>query len=150
MCSFLVPGRPAMAVALLFTPASMTVEQYDRVTTLLKASGSDAPPGRRFHACFGPAGHLTVFEVWDSVDELETFGATILPLLANEQVAMAPAEPLEIHGLIEEGDASALRTTIVALREQAFSGARSTSSGRRSTRRGSPWTENPNGRTATR
>ena len=109
-----------MTVALLFTPASMTVEQYDRVTKLLKASGSDAPPGRRFHACFGPAGHLTVFEVWDSVDELETFGATVLPLLANEQVAMAPAEPLEIHGLIEEGDASALRKTIVALREQAF------------------------------
>jgi hypothetical protein len=109
-----------MAVALLFTPASMTIEQYDRVTKLLKGSGADAPPGRRFHACFGPAGHLMVFEVWDSVDELETFGAAVLPLLAREQIAMAPAEPLEIHGLIEEGDAGALRRTIVALREQAF------------------------------
>jgi hypothetical protein len=109
-----------MAVALLFTPASMTVEQYDRVTNLLKASGADAPPGRRFHACVGPAGHLTVFEVWDSVAELETFRAAVLPLLGTEQIAMAPAEPLEIHGLIEEGDASALRRTIVALREQAF------------------------------
>jgi hypothetical protein len=109
-----------MAVALLFTPASMTVEQYDRVTKLMKASGADAPPGRRFHACFGPVGHLTVFEVWDSVDELETFGAAVRPLLADQQIAMAPAEPLEIHGLIEEGDASALRRTIVALRDQAF------------------------------
>jgi hypothetical protein len=109
-----------MAVALLFTPASMTVEQYHRVTKLLKASGADAPPGRRFHACFGRAGQLTVFEVWDSVDELETFGAAVLPLLAKEHIAMAPAEPLEIHGLSEEGDASALRRTIGALREQAF------------------------------
>ena len=33
---------------------------------------------------------------------------------------MAPPEPLEIHRLLEGGDASVLRKTIVELREKAF------------------------------
>jgi hypothetical protein len=37
----------------------------------------------RFHACFGPAGHFDGVRVWDSVEELETFGAAVLPLLAG-------------------------------------------------------------------
>ena len=109
-----------MAVAFLSTPASMTAEQYDRVTTQLEASGAGAPPGRRFHVCFGPGDHLMVFDVWDSVEEFQAFGTTLMPILAKEQIEMAPAEPLEIHSLIEGGDASALRKTIVTLRENAF------------------------------
>ncbi len=125
-----------MPVALLSTPASMTVEQYDRVIEQLEASGAGAPPGRRFHACYGPRNHLMLFDVWDSMDEFRAFGATLMPILAKEQVAMAPPEPLEIHRLIEGGDASALRRTIEALRENAFSGVPWRSFGRRSTRHG--------------
>ena len=108
-----------MAVAFLSTPASMTAEQYDRVVKQLEASGVGAPPGRRFHACFGPGDHLMVFDVWDSVEEFQAFGTTLMPILAKEQIEMPLAEPLEIHSLIE-GDASALRKTIVTLRENAF------------------------------
>jgi hypothetical protein len=61
-----------------------------------------------------------VFDVWDSVEELQAFGVTLMPILAKEQIEMAPAEPLEIHHLIEGGDASALRKTIAELREKAF------------------------------
>ena len=109
-----------MAVAFLSTPASMTAEQYDRVVKQLEASGVGAPPGRRFHACFGPGDHLMVFDVWDSVEEFQAFGTTLMPILAKEQIEMPLAEPLEIHSLIEGGDASALRKTIVTLRENAF------------------------------
>ena len=109
-----------MAVAFLSTPASMTAEQYDRVIKRSAASGAADPPGRRFHACFGPADHLTVFDVWDSAEHFQAFGMTLMPILAEEHIEMAPAEPLEIHRLIEGGDASALRKTIDELREQAF------------------------------
>lgn len=108
-----------MAVALLSTPVSMTAEQYDRVIEQLEASGAGAPPGRRFHACFGPDHHLMVFDVWDSMEEFQAFGATLMPILAKEQIEMA-AEPLEIHRLIEGSDTSALRKTIETLREKAF------------------------------
>lgn len=45
---------------------------------------------------------------------------TLMPILAEEQIEIAPAEPLEIHRLVEGGDASALRKTIAELREKAF------------------------------
>jgi hypothetical protein len=109
-----------MAVAFLSTPASMTAEQYDRVIEQLEASGAGDPPGRRYHACFGPAHHLTMFDVWDSVDEFHAFGVTLMPILAKEQIEMAPAEPLVIHRLIESGEESFLRKTIAELREKAF------------------------------
>jgi hypothetical protein len=109
-----------MALALLFTPASMSVEQYDRVVSQLEASGAGVPPGRRFHACFGPDDQLMMFDVWDSAEEFHAFRAILMPILANAHIEMPPAEPLEIHNLIEEGEAGALRKTIEALREQAF------------------------------
>jgi hypothetical protein len=109
-----------MAVAFLSTPVSMTAEQYDRVIRQLEGSGAGAPSGRRFHACVGQGDHLMVFDVWDSVEEFQAFGVTLIPILAEEQIEMAPGEPLEIHRLIEGGDASALRKTIAELREKAF------------------------------
>jgi hypothetical protein len=109
-----------MAVACLSTPASMTAEQYDRVIEQLEGSGAGAPSGRRFHACFGEGDHLSMFDVWDSVEEFEAFGRTLMPMLATEQIEIAPAELREIHRLVEGGDVSALRKTIAELRQKAF------------------------------
>ena len=61
-----------------------------------------------------------MFDVWDSMEEFEAFDTTLMSILTKEQIEMAPAEPLEIHSVIEGGDASALRKTIEALREKAF------------------------------
>ena len=93
-----------MAVAVLSAPASMTAEQYHRITEHLDASRTGPPPGRRFHACFGHGDHLMVFDVWDSPEELDAFTATLMPILAIEHIDMAPPEPLEIHDLVDGGD----------------------------------------------
>jgi hypothetical protein len=86
-----------MAVALLSTPKSMTAEQYDRITEQLDASHAGTPPGRRFHVCFGHGDHLMGFDVWDSIEELDAFTGTLMPILATENIEMAPPEPLETH-----------------------------------------------------
>jgi hypothetical protein len=109
-----------MAVAVLSTPASMTAEQYHRITDHLDASRTGRPPGRRFHVCFGHGDHLMVFDVWNSPEELDAFAATLAPILAIEHIDMAPLEPLEIHDLDDGGDSGALRTTIAELRDKAF------------------------------
>jgi len=109
-----------MAVAVLSTPVSMTVEQYHRISEHLAASRPGPPPGRRLHVCFGNGDHLMVLDVWDSVEELDAFTATQMPLLAIEHIDMAPPEPLEIHDLIDGGDSTALRTIIAELRDKAF------------------------------
>ena len=109
-----------MAVAVLSAPASMTAEQYHRISERVDASRTGPPPGRRFHACFGHGDQLMVFDVWDSVEELDAFAATLMPILAVEDIEMAPLEPLEIHDLIDGGDSRALRRTIADLRDKAF------------------------------
>lgn len=109
-----------MTVAVLSAPASMTAAQYDRVVAQLEASGAADPPGRRFHACFGADDHLMMFDVWDSVEQSQDFGLTLMPILANEHIELAPAEPLAIHRFIEGAEATGLRKTIAELRDKAF------------------------------
>jgi len=109
-----------MAVATLSAPASMTAEQYHRISEHVEASSPGPPPGRRFHACFGHGDQLMVFDVWDSPAELDAFTAPLMPILALEHIDMAPPESLEIHDLIDGGDSRALRTTIAELRSKAF------------------------------
>ena len=109
-----------MTVAALSTPASMTAEQYHRISQHVDPSRTGPPPGRRFHACFGHGDHLMVFDVWDSPEELDAFTATLMPILALEHIEMAPPEPLEIHDLIDGGDSRVLRRSIAELRDKAF------------------------------
>ena len=136
----LVSGGLVLAVVFLSTPASMTAEPHDRVIKQLDASGACGPPGRRFHPCFGSAHHLTVFDVWDCAGEFPAFGMTLMPSLADEELEMAPAEPLEIHRLIEGGDASVLRKAVAELRNTAFLNApsRSMAAARRNPATSSP------------
>jgi hypothetical protein len=109
-----------MTVAVLSAPASMSAEQYHRISEHLDASRTGPPPGRRFHACFGHGDHLMVFDVWDSTEELDAFTATLMPILAIEHIDMAPPQPLEIHDLVDAGDSRALRKVIAELRDKAF------------------------------
>jgi hypothetical protein len=109
-----------MAVALLSTPASMTAEQYRRVSEELDAAGAGTPLGRRSHVCFGRGDQLMMFDVWDSIDELEDFTATLMRILSSERIEMDAPVPLEIHHLAEDVDAGFLRDTIAELRDKAF------------------------------
>ena len=109
-----------MTVAVLSAPASMTAAQYHRISEHLDASRNGSPPGRRFHACFGHGDQLMVFDVWDTIEELDAFTTTLMPILASEHIAMALPEPLEIHDLVDGGDSRALRKVIAELRDKAF------------------------------
>ena len=103
-------------IAVLSTPESMTAEQYSRLIEESDASGADLAPGHRLHVCFGHGDQLMLFDLWDSVDEFQALAAAP----AVEHIAVAPGEPLHVHRLLDNGDSDALRTTIAALREQAF------------------------------
>ena len=61
-----------------------------------------------------------VFDVWDSIEELDAFTATLMPILAGEHIDIAAPEPLDIHDLVDGGDSRALRKSIAELRDQAF------------------------------
>jgi len=85
-----------MAYIYRFGPASMNAAQYDDIINRLEKAGAGAPQGRIYHACYGQPDALHVFDVWESQEQFERFGAVLMPIL--QQVGVDPGTP-EVHGV---------------------------------------------------
>ena len=81
-----------MALGLYFTPHGFTPEKYDATLARLEAAGASSPPGRLYHAALESDGHVQVFDVWDSHESFEAFGATLLPIMDN--LGVDPGQPM--------------------------------------------------------
>ncbi len=90
-----------MAVGLYFRPAGFTPDRYDEAIRRLDAAGAGAPKGRTFHVALENDGNVHVFDIWDSQEEFEAFGATLIPILS--ELGVDPGEPgvSAIHNVIE-------------------------------------------------
>jgi hypothetical protein len=81
----------AMAIGVYFAPPAMSAEQYDECIRLLRKAGAGNPPGRSYHASFGPNDKLMVFDVWTSQAAFDKFGKTLMPIL--QQIGLDPGQP---------------------------------------------------------
>jgi len=81
-----------MALAIHFSPKSMSTAQYDDCIRRLDAAGAGHPAGRRQHICFGTSGNLQVIDVWESQESFERFGQVLMPILA--ELGVDPGEPV--------------------------------------------------------
>jgi hypothetical protein len=90
-----------MALGFYFTPSSFSPSTYNDVLTRLEAAGAGAPPGRLYHVALETDGQIQVFDVWDSQESFEAFGATLLPIMA--ELGADPGEPQvsPVHNIIE-------------------------------------------------
>jgi hypothetical protein len=80
-----------MAIAVIFTPKSMSVAQYNDIIKRLEKAEANAPPDRLYHVCYGPSNQLHVTDVWESQEIFEKFGQTLMPIL--QQVGVDPGQP---------------------------------------------------------
>ena len=89
-----------MALGFYFSPTGFTREGYDDVIGRLEAAGAGAPAGRLHHVAMETDGQISVFDVWDSQESFEAFGATILPIMAA--VGADPGQPMvaPVHNII--------------------------------------------------
>jgi hypothetical protein len=89
-----------MAVAVVFTPTTMSVSQYDECIRQLVQAGAGSPPGRLYHVCHVVDGRPRVLDVWDSRESFERFGQTLMPIL--ERLGADPGQPAisEVHNVI--------------------------------------------------
>jgi hypothetical protein len=78
----------------------MSAAQYDECVKLLRKAGAGNPPGRSYHASFGPKDKLMVFDIWTSQAAFDKFGKTLMPIL--QQVGVDPGQPtvMEMHKVI--------------------------------------------------
>jgi hypothetical protein len=91
-----------MAIGAYFAPPSgMTKAQYEDALNRLEKAGHGKPDGRSYHASFGEEGHLMVFDIWDSQEQFEAFGAILMPILA--EVGIDPGQPdvMQINKIIQ-------------------------------------------------
>jgi hypothetical protein len=73
-----------MSIVVRFKPVNLTKEQYDASNTKLEEAGVTWPPdGLDMHVCFGEEGDLHVSEIWDSREQFEAFGPTLMPVLQD-------------------------------------------------------------------
>jgi hypothetical protein len=93
-----------MAIAVYFHPNGMTLEQFEETHRRLAAAGAAEPTGRLHHSCFGEDGDLMVYDIWESPESFEAFGATLMPIL--DEVGIDAGEPaiMPIHRLEQTGD----------------------------------------------
>ena len=66
----------------------------------MRKAGAGNPPGRSYHASFGPKDKLMVFDVWTSQAAFDKFGKTLMPIL--QQIGIDPGQPsiMPVHKVI--------------------------------------------------
>jgi len=89
-----------MSFVFKFTPAGFTVAKYDEVITQLNAAGAGAPKGRSYHVCYGDANGVHVTDVWDSMEEFQAFGQTLVPIMHSVGVDPGQPEIQQVHNIV--------------------------------------------------
>jgi hypothetical protein len=90
-----------MAYAIRFAPSAMSAAQYAETHARLEAAGKAKPAGRLHHFGYGENDQIHVFDVWDSLENFQAFGAVLMPILA--ELGVDPGEP-EIRPLVKSQD----------------------------------------------
>ena len=90
-----------MALAFYFAPTTpMSTQKYDECIAALKKAGQAHPPGRLYHSAFGTGDSVRVFDVWTTQEAFESFGQTLMPIMA--QLGVDPGQPavMAVHNVI--------------------------------------------------
>jgi hypothetical protein len=90
-----------MALGIYFVHGGFTPEKYASAIKQLEAAGSGAPKGRTFHVALESDGAIQVFDIWESQEDFDAFGATLVPILAELGVELGEPMVAHVHNVIE-------------------------------------------------
>jgi hypothetical protein len=72
-----------MALGIYFAHGGFTPEKYHEALSKLETAGAGSPEGRTLHVALESDGLINVFDIWESQELFEKFGATLMPILAG-------------------------------------------------------------------
>ena len=92
-----------MSFVVRFAPKSMSSTQYDEVLRRLEAAGAGSPKGRLYHVAFGSRDALRVSDIWDTRENFDRFGETLMPILQELGIDPGTPEFIEVYNIIAGG-----------------------------------------------
>lgn len=90
-----------MALGFYFENKNFSPERYDETIRQLKAAGAGAPKGRSRHVALEKGGDIIVFDIWESQEDFEAFGPTLMPVLTGLGVDVVEPVVGRVHNVIE-------------------------------------------------
>ena len=83
-----------MALGFYFQPTGFSKATYDETIEQLEQAGAGfgQVPGRTFHCAMEVDGQIHVFDVWESMEQFEEFGGTLLPIMSK--LGADPGQPM--------------------------------------------------------
>jgi hypothetical protein len=89
-----------MALGFYFGSGKFSPEQYDETIKLLEEAGVGMPAGRLHHVALESDGNIQVFDIWESQETFDAFGATLMPILSR--LGVDPGQPMvsPVHNII--------------------------------------------------
>ena len=89
-----------MAFVVKVKPAGFTAAKYKEAIKQLIAAGAGTPKGRTYHVCYGDPNGVDITDVWDSMEDFQAFGITLIPIMNS--LGVDPGHPVvqQIHGII--------------------------------------------------
>jgi hypothetical protein len=90
-----------MAIGIYFPHSKFPVDRYQEALARLEAAGAGAPEGRTYHVALETDGEINVFDVWESQEAFDAFGATLLPILG--ELGVDPGAPMiaPVHNIVQ-------------------------------------------------
>ena len=90
-----------MAFGMYFQPTGFTPAAYDSLIKQLEEAGAGfgKVPGRLFHCAMEVDGAVSVFYVWDSMEQFQKFGETLVPIMKT--LGADPGQPqiMKVHNV---------------------------------------------------
>ena len=89
-----------MAIGIYFGDGDFPADKYDEAIVRLDTAGAAAPPGRSYHVALEADGKINVFDVWESQEAFDAFGATLMPILTELGVDPGAPMAMAVHNVI--------------------------------------------------
>jgi hypothetical protein len=90
-----------MALGFYITGKGFTQDKYDTTTRQLEDAGAGVPAGRLSHVALETDGEIQVFDIWESQEAFDAFGATLLPILTAAGIELNEPMVARVHNEIK-------------------------------------------------
>jgi hypothetical protein len=89
-----------MALGIYFVHEGFTPELYNQAIQRLDDAGAGSPKGRSSHFALESDGAIQVFDVWETQEDFDAFGATLVPILTELGVQLGAPMVATVYNTI--------------------------------------------------